>query len=1026
MRWITFLFFLLAVAANFRGEERRVWYDGTSANYWADCFAAQNRSKCLEYGEFSHDSEEQVLDFRFRLKAGGPETECALVYGRPAMPPAEQVVYELRNLGEAPLKLFSAAWSGVEGGPGYHVWSGWEGAERPELPADGAWHEVSFAFAPAGRGGSGQYPLSSLVLYLLDIKEGEAVHLQLRKIELVDDLVPRGKCENALALPLELTAGSALEFPPMRVEFRHRLPADERVWLELEYRGEPGRQAPVRLELAGAERMGMRLRIPEQSLQLSRYLLSGEYVARLCCGEAQMRQNTVELTIKGRAPQEFPQCEVVDWKGAPTIRCNGEILPGVMRATYTMGPQGVRAFAQAGVRIFAFTATPNFHAYHNGILAEPAPGEYDFSLLDEYAQTTLAAASEAYLILRVFLGAPVWWCEAHPDDCVWLEEEDGTRRRMLYVGGRPVPSWSSELWREYAAAGLRRLLEHLRQSAYGDRVIGVLLTSGTTEEWMAWGDNEYLWGDYSQAARADFRRWLMQNYHDESALRRAWREPDATFASAEPPTRAERAAVLPHSPELRDLAVGAEVKSVDYYRWNAERTAETIRYFAHVVKEATGRRMLVGPFYGYLFELAFGHRLLNSGHTAVGKLLADPEIDFFASPLSYAYREVGGEGIPMNMGPAASLALHNKFWIVEMDVRTSETDGPVGHCGKPADLAGDLLQQSKVAIHTLCAGMAQWWFDVGYVNYSNPLLMKHIGELARVLDEAVRTRDRTPMAQIAYVVDEESLPLFRVGARLAFETVTRNVPLLERLGAPVEYYLASDLARLPERIRLVILANSLAPNEQQRQALRRLQADGRVVLFLHAPGMVPWRDGQTAADAMREFTGGLPLGLVPDAVPAQATVDFPDGKWLPREMQGTVLKADRPGDAPYQPCPFVEPDARTLVLAHFPNSGGAIAVQEHPAWTALYCALALPPREFLLAAMKKAGVHRYIMDDDAQVWATRELLGVCVRDGGPRTIFLPRPGRVRDALTGEVFQTDADGGFTVEFAARDTRLFVIE
>ncbi|MBO4618747.1 MAG: beta-galactosidase [Victivallales bacterium] len=1019
-----FLIFFLAFWGVLSAEECLTWYDGSTANYWSDCFAAENRHKCLEYGGFSHDSEAGALDFRFALRAGGPEAECALVYGRPSMPPAEHVVFTVRNLGEEPVKLFAAAWSGVEGGPGFRVWKGWDSTERPEVPADGAWHEVVFDYAPEGKGGSGQYPLETLALYLLDIKEAQPVHLQIRRIELVDDLVPRGTCENALALPLEIVAGERLRFGPMRVEFRHRMPIDERVWLELELQGEPGRQAPVRLPLTGVERIGMRMLIPEQEVTVGTYLLSGEYVVSLHCGEAVMRQGSMEVTVKGRAPQEFPKCEVVNWQGAPTIRCNGEILPGVMRATYSMGPLGWRAFADAGVKIFAFTATSNLHAYHSGTLSEAVPGEYDFSLLDEYVQTILAEAPDAWLIPRVFLGAPVWWCEAHPDDCVWIEEEDGSRHQMLYVGGRPVPSWSSAAWREYAGQGLCKMLEHIRQSAYAERVIGVLLASGTTEEWMSWGDNERLWGDYSLAAQTHFRQWLRENYADEAALQTAWLEEKVTFATAEMPTRAERAAVLPNSPDLRDLTVSGDVKSVDYYRWNAERTAETIAYFAHVVKEASGGRMLVGPFYGYLFELAFGHRLLNSGHTAVGKLLENPEIDFFASPLSYAYREVGGDGIPMNMGPAASLALHNKFWIVEMDVRTSETNGPVGHCGKPADLEGDLLQQDKVAIHTLCAGLAQWWFDVGYVNYSNPVLMKRIGELARAMDEAVRKCDRTPEAQIAYVVDEGSLPYCRVGSRLAFETVTRNVPLLERLGTTVEYYLASDLERLPKRIRLVILGTSFVPDEQQLQALRHLERDGRVVLFLHAPGIYPWREGQTPAESMREFTG-FPLGVVSDAVPSRAMVDFPDGRWLPLELQGKTFAADRPNGAPYQPCPYVEPDAHTLVLAHLENSGGAVAVQEHSGWTALYCALAMPPRELLLSAMKKAGVHRYITSAD-QVWATKDLLGICVKEGGAKTITLKQPGQVRDALSGEVFTTDDAGIFTVEFAPRSTRLFLLE
>ena len=125
MRGVIFLSFLLAFCHGLFAEERQVWYDGSTANYWSDCFSVENRHNSLEYGGFSHDAEVGALDFRFRLRGDGPEQECALVYGRPAMPPAETIVISLRNLGEQPLRLMAAAWSGIEAGPGFHKWKGW-------------------------------------------------------------------------------------------------------------------------------------------------------------------------------------------------------------------------------------------------------------------------------------------------------------------------------------------------------------------------------------------------------------------------------------------------------------------------------------------------------------------------------------------------------------------------------------------------------------------------------------------------------------------------------------------------------------------------------------------------------------------------------------------------------------------------------------------------------------------------------------------------------------------------------------
>jgi hypothetical protein len=58
-------------------------------------------------------------------------------------------------------------------------------------------------------------------------------------------------------------------------------------------------------------------------------------------------------------------------------------------------------------------------------------------------------------------------------------------------------------------------------------------------------------------------------------------------------------------------------------------------------------------------------------------------------------------------------------------------------------------------------------------------------------------------------------------------------------------------------------------------------------------------------------------------------------------------------------------------------------------------------RELLRTIVDRAGVHRYLCDGDDVVRADSQLLVVHTREGGPREIRLPRPARLRDAITGQ-------------------------
>ena len=154
-------------------------------------------------------------------------------------------------------------------------------------------------------------------------------------------------------------------------------------------------------------------------------------------------------------------------------------------------------------------------------------------------------------------------------------------------------------------------------------------------------------------------------------------------------------------------------------------------------------------------------------------------------------------------------------------------------------------------------------------------------------------------------------------------------------------------------------------------------------------------------------------------------LDAPDGKYLPEALRGKTMATN--GGRKYTPCPYLRDEDGITILAHYPDGSGALAVREFGQWTSAYAAVPALPREFLEALVERAGIHRYLTTPD-QVWATGNIIGVCVDAPGTRAIRLPPDHRgliMRDLLSGEEFAADAQNGVQIEFAEGTTRVFEI-
>ena len=103
----------------------------------------------------------------------------------------------------------------------------------------------------------------------------------------------------------------------------------------------------------------------------------------------------------------------------------------------------------------------------------------------------------------------------------------------------------------------------------------------------------------------------------------------------------------------------------DYAAFSSDLVAQAITGLAGAVKTLSEGRLLVAVSYGYTLEFATRN---DSGHLALARVLASPDIDILAGPNSYTGR---GAGSPGAFGaPIDSVALHGKLWLVEDDTKT--------------------------------------------------------------------------------------------------------------------------------------------------------------------------------------------------------------------------------------------------------------------------------------------------------------------------------------------------------------------
>jgi hypothetical protein len=546
-----------------------------------------------------------------------------------------------------------------------------------------------------------------------------------------------------------------------------------------------------------------------------------------------------------------------------------------------------------------------------------------------------AVNPEGYFYVRIWVATSPAWLNEHPD------------ARIVKADGTPTPwaSLANAEWRKEGARQLEVRLSAILESPYADRFLGVCLTAMQTGEWFYYDTNEFM--DYSQSNLEAFRAWLKAKYGNDKRLREAWSSADVTLKSVTFPSAADRddAAWGP----FRDTRTHR--RAMDMQEFQRELVADTIGYFAKAVKDATNRRSLVGAFYGYTFELNHNgpRALANSGHLALARVLANPDIDLIHAPYSYFERSSGQPG-HFHL-PVDSIALSGKLAVLEDDTFTHlSVEQPDGNLIAPGwdnraktfDETLDVTRRNFGNFLTHRCGF--WYFDLlSDGRWDGTAFWESTSVLRRM---AAELRSMPPFApEVAFVASETAPHLLRDTTHpYLLQSLGLWRSELARLGAPVGYYLQSDLPRLPLSVKLVILANPYSVADIEKSALEKILARGGTVVWTYAPDLV----GPNGPDPARmEAITGMPIAA--KAMPGPLT------------LESKATQESWTIEQPEWDLRFYVSDARNANIMAVYKDTGDVAVAATPMGNgvSVYAAVPRVPVGLLRVMCEKTGVHIY-------------------------------------------------------------------
>jgi beta-galactosidase len=655
-------------------------------------------------------------------------------------------------------------------------------------------------------------------------------------------------------------------------------------------------------------------------------------------------------------------CEIRQHNGVSTMFVNG--MPRFPMAFMSYYPETYRYknMADHGVHFYsvALTLTDKWLGGDKPVKWNKpgiwrGPDELDFTVVEKALQEIVEKDPQALIFPRIYCDSPAWWDLLHPEETDELGELGGQARRQ---------SFSSRVWRADAAAAMKKIVQFVADSRYGNHVIGYMPTAGGTEEMAKPCDS-------SSCAQKWFREYVFKEAgKDEKTLERLF---DARKDAIEIPSAKRRSTGDCGNfldPEKSRLVIALR-------QFHSQEIVDSALALCRAVKEGSDGRLIAGTFYGYTKIWP------DAGHQALRRLLDSKDIDFVTTAGGVSSTETN------------SVLKAGKLFYSEIDARTSLSQwisklrpdvDPQGCYNEqrwfgPPTIHESMQNLKKIFAKNLVNGWANWWFDLWGGWYDDEAFLNMFAEMQKVGDQSIRL-PRKSVAQVAVVLDEKAYHYLPYGAAFRggkFAWITAQVSAAAGMGAPHDFYLLDDLADLDlSQYRMIVFVNPFVLSEEQRQMIRtRCMTDNRTLVWTYAPGLIK---NNLSVDNVSSFLG-MECKIEPTHPAAKITVKMPG-------VEATYEGAE------VSPFIHVVQDADEAIGR---TSEGQVVVAEKrmPNCRNLFAAVPPLPTKILRKYAEEAGVHIY---GDVSVFANESYLSVSIWGEGKRTLRLPKKAALQEVI----------------------------
>ncbi len=773
-------------------------------------------------------------------------------------------------------------------------------------------------------------------------------------------------------------------------------------------------------------------------LTIPKYLQTAEYVLQLDDSYLTLTndfidQKFITFSVTGTEDSNEKLISTMgNVNGSPAILINGQPVSPVMYCRPEQEsslPGCEETITNSGIELYATRLNSELSVFWKNY------EQFDFTEFDASVYDIMAVNGDAKIMLCITLWAPNWWMNLEENQgelVVTSNRETQPSKDTDYtVGAKKGASFASVKFRSESSVALTKLINHVKEQSYYNKLFGFQICAGDTYEWMVWNKGSLAAGvDYSEASQKGFETYLRNKYKTQSALRAAWHDDDVTFATAKLPSSTER--------DPNGLGGGIfydpqkDQRLIDFNLYLSDEGATTLLTYAEIIKDLTNNEKLVGAFNGYMWT-QFGSDANGVIHSSFNRLLNSDAVDFFISPLSYSERFLGQTSTYMPM--IDSILSHGKMYIAEVDHRTSlessysnaqDYDGGQGiSTGKTYTTNDTVMQYRRELIQALTQGVGLWFFDMRGNWVGDEQFYQAILDIKEEFDYSYSFTDRSVKNEVAVIVGEETYAYSTFSGYNAvghFNTYLYKIQrtALNTMGAGYDTYSMSDLTDgvVPDDYKVYIMLSPIEVTAEESEAIDTyLKKDGHTIVWVYASG---YSNGKTLDAANISALTGITVKASQTSSIINVRIDESTNPWV--TGLGNLKYGNSTKGA--NPLLYVEDDTAISLGLYCMDSLGktGLAVKEMEGWTSIYSGAMNLPVELLRNILKESGVHIYSENSNDVVYVSNNYVGLHSGIAEEKTIKLNGNYAVYDVVNKKWYSMNTDT-ITYTHGTNETSLF---